>query len=709
MEQGGPLLRSLMEQSAVALMNANTAGPPGTDGGYPTLGSGARLQGNATVRLAFNREESWQGSSAQGLYRRHTGAETVPPGNVVHPYWSNLVRLNEALLYPAKVGALGETLEQYGLAAAVLGNADGDMPGRQAVSIAMNARGTVAYGCVDTSLLRLNEDFPFGFSSDAAKYLQAVQHVWLDSSLIVIDWGDSSRIDAYREHLKQGRREQLLRTSLAEFDSLLQGLLPYLDSDTLMLIIAPSPPLPAAAQRMTPLIFYDPSRSEGGGMLRSATTRREGIVTNIDVAPTVLRHLGLSSPFFLFGTPLEVVPLPAPGHLEALPALSQRTARVYQQRPPIIRGFILSLIVATLLVGLAVIARIRFLYLLRYPLCMLLNFPLVLLLASAVPAFPAAGVYESVLLLLFIAFPVIIPALFLIRRHIVGCFTFSGLAACTLLLLDLWQGAPLNSRSLLGYDPIGGARFYGIGNEYMGVLIGSYILGSLSFFSLLRHRLSYLQSYFLQLSSALFAAAAFLIIFFMASPFYGANFGGAVTAALGLAMTLGGYLVLSGDKQISLLWHRLSTGKKGYKMFTLPVIFISVTALLIYLLNNPAGSDTVSHLGRTWELVRSNGLGELGNVALRKLEMNMKLIRYSLWTRVLLGVFALLSVLYYYPVGLMRSIFQREPFFKAVFGGTLVASAVAFLANDSGVVAAATVILYGGLPLFILSLRQVFS
>ena len=30
--------------------------------------------------------------------------------------------------------------------------------------------------------------------------------------------------------------------------------------------------------------------------------------------------------------------------------------------------------------------------------------------------------------------------------------------------------------SPLGYDPVGGARFYGIGNEYMGVLVGSSIL-----------------------------------------------------------------------------------------------------------------------------------------------------------------------------------------------------------------------------------------
>ena len=31
--------------------------------------------------------------------------------------------------------------------------------------------------------------------------------------------------------------------------------------------------------------------------------------------------------------------------------------------------------------------------------------------------------------------------------------------------------------SMLGYDPIGGSRYYGLGNEYMGVLIGSLVIG----------------------------------------------------------------------------------------------------------------------------------------------------------------------------------------------------------------------------------------
>src|SRR5690606_15577095 len=59
-----------------------------------------------------------------------------------------------------------------------------------------------------------------------------------------------------------------------------------------------------------------------------------------------------------------------------------------------------------------------------------------------------------------------------------GPFVALSLATAAALVADVTQGAPLIKSSLLGYDPITGARFYGIGNEYMGVLIGTTLVGA---------------------------------------------------------------------------------------------------------------------------------------------------------------------------------------------------------------------------------------
>ena len=62
------------------------------------------------------------------------------------------------------------------------------------------------------------------------------------------------------------------------------------------------------------------------------------------------------------------------------------------------------------------------------------------------------------------------------RRFLSGLF-FLSLATTVVILVDLYTGTRLQEGSLLSYDPLGGARFYGVGNEYMGVLISAAICG----------------------------------------------------------------------------------------------------------------------------------------------------------------------------------------------------------------------------------------
>lgn len=51
------------------------------------------------------------------------------------------------------------------------------------------------------------------------------------------------------------------------------------------------------------------------------------------------------------------------------------------------------------------------------------------------------------------------------------------LATVGVLLLDTVTGGELQRYSVLSYDPMAGARYYGIGNEYMGILLGATIIG----------------------------------------------------------------------------------------------------------------------------------------------------------------------------------------------------------------------------------------
>ena len=485
----GPELSFLLSKSAVALMNVNTATTPGTESGYLTIGAGARLAGNWTARRAFNRDEDLHQGTVEALYRRHTGKAKVPAGEVLHLYSGVLQRLNEQRPYPVCIGALGEALSAGNLGVAVLGNADSDTHNRQVVTIAMNKEGVVDYGDVSPALLREREDFPFGCSSDPEAYIKVFESLQQKAALFVVEWGDTSRLDNYLEHLPAERRAELLQASLQELDHFLRGIKPYLNGNTGLLIVTPSPPHSAFAggQRLTPVVYYH-SSADSGGFLVSPTTRQPGIITNLDIAPSILHYLGLNAPTFFFGAPWQVVP--SANHLEKLFSLAGRIARVYSQRPTVIKGYILAQIIL-LLGGLAgLIYRFKPTRILRPGLYALLFFPLALLLVPALPFYPAESLYVNVLALLGLTALLTLVAL-MFFRNLLPLFAFTGLLVFGFLTVDLCSGAYLNSQSFLGYDPVGGARFYGLGNEYMGIMIGALILGFGSLYSLVFKRKSF--------------------------------------------------------------------------------------------------------------------------------------------------------------------------------------------------------------------------
>ena len=93
-------------------------------------------------------------------------------------------------------------------------------------------------------------------------------------------------------------------------------------------------------------------------------------------------------------------------------------------------------------------------------------------------------------------------------------------------------GNPLMKASILGYDPIVGARFYGIGNEYMGFLLGATLMGTAAL----------LEKYRLDRQPARLVSMVILITVFLtlALPSLGTNVGGAMAAFFGF----GTFLVL---------------------------------------------------------------------------------------------------------------------------------------------------------------------
>jgi hypothetical protein len=235
----------------------------------------------------------------------------------------------------------------------------------------------------------------------------------------------------------------------------------------------------------------------------------------------------------------------------------------------------------------------------------------------------------------------------------------------------------------MGYDPIVGARFYGIGNEYMGILIGSIIIGSTSLLTRFPRWRKFL---------IIFIGGLYLItIYILAAPQLGTNVGGTI-AATGAFLTT---LILLSGRSLSI---------KNVILIILGVVAVLV-AFMTYDLNRPSWLQ--SHIGRNTALVLHGGWPVVLDIIQRKSELNIKLVRYTIWSRIFLASLGSLVLLFYRPVGVMAAIRNKYPDLFRGFIGVTTASILALIFNDSGIVAAATTMVFGAPPMVYLVLKEI--
>ena len=196
------------------------------------------------------------------------------------------------------------------------------------------------------------------------------------------------------------------------------------------------------------------------GHLISATTRLPGVVAGIDLAPTILRRLGVEVPSEVKGQPIRVE-----GERDAavLDRLEDRLRVVGPRRFPALETVLAAWLALVLALGVLADRRgVR--AALRIGALAMLWLPALLLVTAAVQP-PRTGEL----------------AILAAGGLLLGALTdrlwpwprgpaVPALLGVALYVVDLARGSDLVIRSLLGPNPRSGSRFYGIGNELEATL-----------------------------------------------------------------------------------------------------------------------------------------------------------------------------------------------------------------------------------------------
>jgi len=678
-----PNFRRLMEQGTLGLMNCNTAGGAGNpENTYATIGAGAHVRAPGTSALGFNAGEILPGGASRQAaeeYRSRTGKD-APRGAVVHLGIARIRKQNAGLPYPARPGALGTVLHKAGRKTAVLGNADTPLGlRRQAVSIAMDENGLVDYGNVGAGLLTKDSEFPGGLRTNYAGLLREMASLPGDAALTVVEVGDLSRLEEFKEdvlkNVLSAKREEVLQ----EIDFFLGQASRFIDlKKDLLLIVSPtlSTMPPGEENYLSPVLVAGAGLSPG--LLSSPSTKRPGIILNTDLAPTILRFFRLSVPGYMLGQPVQV--LATTNQPVALSALQKQLALTYTARPCLQKGYLIYQL-ALLIAGLGCVfrGRSRALSVLQPFLLAVLAVPPAYLL---LPLLPQPSLVSLTLELILITAGLTLLALAAARRSPLGSLICLGLLTAGLIIVDVLLGSPLQKTSLMGYDPIIGARFYGIGNEYMGVLTGSLIVGGTAALTLFPR--------FRRAGVITLGLLFLLAVYVLGNPRLGANMGGVIAASTAFLTT---FLLLCG----------IRFSFKTVSCLAGAVIFLVAGLFLIDLQRAP---EVQSHFGRNAAIVMSGGWPEVVDIIKRKSEINIKLFKYTIWSRIFLVSLSSLALLCYRPVGVMAGVKRSFPDLYKGFLGVILGSIAALLFNDSGIVAAATTLIFVVSPLIYLILTE---
>lgn len=383
----------------------------------------------------------------------------------------------------------------------------------------------------------------------------------------------------------------------------------------------------------------------GGHTLTSQTTNQRGLIASVDLAPTILHHLGLPVSDAMRGKPITLDGSFDGAHLRSFKA---RLQVIYGRRMSALAWLLGAWALLTLTALLlrrrpirAWVARVGGLALLWTPVAVL------------VPAAfsPNRGVEDALLVLICFTLGTLADRLLEWPRAPLA----PAIVAVLAIVVDALAGTQLLVRSLLGPNPELGVRFYGIGNELksgLAVLVFAAVAAAL--YPAVRSRRA----------ATTMAVSGIVLAVIEGSARIGAGVGGVILVSAGTAVAT-----------VMLLPGRL-TRRRGLIVLISPVLGLILLAAIDLTTAHGTGHYTGS-------VLHAHSAGEIRDIIVRRYTAAYDELKHGLMP------FATALALVLSALGARR--YRRvlapvavDPAWLAAFAGGLAAGLIGALSEDSG-------------------------
>jgi hypothetical protein len=233
-------------------------------------------------------------------------------------------------------------------------------------------------------------------------------------------------------------------------------------------------------------------------------------------------------------------------------------------------------------------------------------------------------------------------------------------ALTALLCLDALLGSPLVATALLSGFYLTGIRFYGLGNEYTGFLMGA---------SLTAWGLTPLPP---RLGRGVLLVLGIIVTLLIGLPWFGADAGGALTATVTFTLAV----VLARRQAGSLRARHIAAAFAG----------ALVVVLLLALMDRLQAADTRTHIGGAIAAGQSRGFGAIWDIVVRKIAMNAGIAGNTLTLAVIAAMLPIWLLLTRGRISAgVKALLAERPQLRCALTALLWGAVTSALFNDSGI------------------------
>jgi len=543
----------------------------------------------------------------EGLFK---GLKADKYGNIIVDGYEDIIRNLDKNYkgFSRNMAFLADTLKEKHISIGYMGKDESSL-------IAADKNGTIYNGYID---IQYTKDWLFENTSNLLK----------KSDVIVVSFqidGNPERIETLGEYI-----DEFSMYNIIVFPSKVTGDVNDIRNNTLV-----------------PIIYCN--RMKNSGILTSNSTKRQGLVTSMDIFPEVADIYGIkTSTTTGYGMYTET-------DIDDSKELIDRNVDNFN-------GILNLLVIKYAFHGVAIVLQLYVIYsilknnnaLERSKL--LINGIIIMIFATM-----ALGIFLGKSIILYSTVLTLITALttYVADRKGIDALTIFPILTNILMLFAVFFYPDIIYNSYYGYNNIIlGGRFYGLNNDAMAVLI---VTGIITFYHI-RRRLEK------NILSTIALCIYFPIIILALSERYATNFGGYMTSIIAFLM---------------LLFVTLFKGKFSKK--TLLTLLGLGAGIFILGFVIKIGNDSNGHAGNLFVRIASLGIYELIDMIKKKVAQLVLTAISPPWSIIMAGQLYFLKRFLLDKISTIKS--AKDPYFLEELMIIFITSIFAFLLNDTGVVA----------------------